>query len=77
MDGDLYESILTPLEGVYPRLSKGAVCLIDDYSHPAILKGFDKWQGVKTACDEFLRDKPEAVSVLYAGEYAHGFFRKT
>ena len=76
LDGDLYESTLTSLEGVYPRLTRGAVCLIDDYSDPAVHQGFDKWQGVKKACDEFLADKPEKVSVLYAGEYAHGFFRK-
>lgn len=76
LDGDLYESILVSLEHVYPRLSPGAVCLIDDYCDPAILDEYDHLPGVKRACDEFLADKPEEVSVMYAGAFAHGFFRK-
>ena len=36
LDGDLYESIIVSLEHVYPRLSKGAICLIDDYCDPDI-----------------------------------------
>jgi O-methyltransferase len=31
LDGDLYSSTLESLEHVYPRLSPGAVCVIDDY----------------------------------------------
>jgi len=77
LDGDFYESILVSLEHVYPRLSRGAVCLIDDYADPSRLAGWNKLPGVKKACDEFLADKPEAVSVLWAGAMAHGFFRKT
>lgn len=76
LDGDFYESMRVSLEHVYPRLSPGAVCLVDDYSDPAVSDVYDQFPGVKTACDEFLADKPEAVSVLYAGGYAHGFFRK-
>jgi len=76
LDGDFYDSILTSLEHVYPRLSKGAVCLIDDYCDPAVNKGWSKLPGVKRACDEFLADKPERVSGLYAGDYSHGYFRR-
>jgi O-methyltransferase len=76
LDGDLYESILVSLEHVSPRLSRGAVCLVDDYADPAIYDGWNYLPGVKRACDEFLREKPERVSVLYAGDYAHGYFRK-
>jgi len=36
LDGDFYESILTSLKYVYPRLAKGAICLIDDYCDPEI-----------------------------------------
>jgi O-methyltransferase len=75
LDGDLYESILTSLTHVYPRLSQGAICLIDDYADPAC-PGWNGLPGVKVACDEYLRDKPERVSVLYAGDRAHGFLRK-
>jgi O-methyltransferase len=77
LDGDLYESILVSLEHVYPKLAKGAVCLIDDYNDPSInTLGWNKLPGVKKACDEYLSNKPEKVTLLYAGEYPHGFFRK-
>jgi O-methyltransferase len=76
LDGDLYDSIKISLEFVYPRLSKGAICLIDDYCDPDI---HDRWlelPGVKRACDEFLKDKPEKVFLLYASGHSHGYFRK-
>ena len=77
LDGDLYDSILVSLEHVYPRLSKGAICLIDDYNDPSINPvGWNKLPGVKRACDEYLSNKPEKVTLLYAGVYPHGFFRK-
>jgi O-methyltransferase len=76
LDGDLYDSILISLEYVYPRLSKGAVCLVDDYCDPEVYDGWNNLPGVKAACDRYLKDKPEKVSVLYAGNYSHGFFRK-
>jgi O-methyltransferase len=47
LDGDLYASILTSLMYVYPRLSKGAICLIDDYVDPAIHMGWNQLPGVK------------------------------
>lgn len=76
LDGDLYESILVSLEFVYPRLSKGAICLIDDYADPAVHQGWNLLPGVKAACDEYLNNRPERVSLIYAGSYTHGFFRK-
>ena len=76
LDGDLYDSIKVSLEYVYPRLSKGAVCLVDDYSDPEAWKGFNKFPGVKQACDEYLADKPEEVTLLFSGSFSHGYFRK-
>jgi O-methyltransferase len=77
LDGDFYRSILVSLEHVYPRLSRNAVCVIDDYCDPAISSnGWNALPGVKRACDEFFADKPERVYALYAGPYSHGFFRK-
>lgn len=52
-DSDYYESILDSFKKVYPRLSKGAVVVVHDYTHPL-------WKlGVRMACAEFLQDKPE------------------
>jgi O-methyltransferase len=31
LDGDLYESTIQALDALYPRLSVGAFCIIDDY----------------------------------------------
>jgi len=69
LDGDLYDSILISLENVFPRLSKGAICLVDDYGDPAL-------PGVQRACDKFLADKPENIVLLYAGNFSHAYFRK-
>jgi len=77
LDGDLYDSILVSLVHVYPRLSKGAICVIDDYADPAIWpKAWNQLPGVKKACDEFFAGKPEQVTFIYSGDYSHGFFRK-
>lgn len=86
LDSDLYESIITSLEHVYPRLAGGAVCVIDDYADrsrvPFAWNGFP---AVKAACDAFFTDKPERIHVA-AGRHggpderrwalACGWFRK-
>ncbi|KJC53662.1 methyltransferase [Bradyrhizobium sp. LTSPM299] len=77
LDGDLYESILISLEHVYPKMTKGAICLIDDYCDPEINPlGWNKLPGVKKACDEYFNDKPEKVEFIYSGYYSHAYFRK-
>jgi len=77
LDGDLYDSIKVSLEYVYPRLSPGAVCLIDDYADPAVYpEAWNLLPGVKQACDEFFADKREKVSFIYSAEMSHGYFRK-
>ncbi len=70
LDGDFYSSIKASLELVYPKLSPGAVVVIDDY-------GWDELAGVKLAVDEFLADKPERITELPTGSrFAHAFFVK-
>lgn len=32
LDGDMYESTIDPLEYLYPKLSSGGYCIIDDYN---------------------------------------------
>lgn len=58
VDGDLYDSILCSLELVYPRLSKGAACVIDDYLNQEL-------PGAKKAVERFMLDKPEKLLTLY------------
>lgn len=33
LDGDMYESTMDTLTSLYPRLSKGGFCIVDDYSN--------------------------------------------
>lgn len=56
-DGDLYSSILDSFAKVYPKLSPGARIVVDDYEWEVL-------PGVKLACEQFLRDKPERERVI-------------
>ena len=77
LDGDYYDSIKVSIEHVYPRLSCGAICLVDDYNDPAVNpRGWNLLPGAKKACDEFFADKPEKLVPIYAGRFSHAFFRK-
>ncbi|MEO8067076.1 MAG: TylF/MycF/NovP-related O-methyltransferase [Flavobacteriales bacterium] len=81
IDGDLYESTRHVLPHVYARMSPGAIGMIAVYYDEVLLprKGISGGfmsPGVKRATDEFFKDKPEKVSVLYANEYSNGYFRK-
>jgi O-methyltransferase len=78
LDGDFYESTLTSLEHVYPRLVSDAVIIVDDYCDAEKNgRAFDLLPGPKIACDEFFRDKPEKMSVLVGvGDLAFGYIRK-
>lgn len=44
LDTDWYESTRVSLEHLYPRLSLGGVCILDDYGH---------WKGARHAVDEY------------------------
>ena len=97
VDGDLYDSTLEGLQAVYPRLSPGAVVVVDDYCDDAAARRIESayaanvyhkpfpnrpWRinnwvpAVQTACEEFMIDKPEEMTVLIAGDEKHAFFRK-
>jgi len=76
VDGDFYRSVRESLEQLYPRLARDAIVVVDDYCDPARHDVNNILPGVKTACDEFLQDKPEQMTVLVAGAGAHAFFRK-
>jgi O-methyltransferase len=56
-DGDMYSSIIDSFNKVYAKLSKGARLVIDDYE-------WERLPGVKKACEDFLRDKPERETLL-------------
>ncbi|HEY1094127.1 MAG TPA: TylF/MycF/NovP-related O-methyltransferase [Glycomyces sp.] len=78
LDGDYYDSILTSLEHVYPRLSPGGVMLIDDYcDRERNPQAWDGFPGVKRACDDYFADRDGAVDVLIGtADLAVGLIRK-
>ncbi len=44
LDGDLYESTIDALEALYPKLSVGGYCIVDDYH---------SWDSCKAAVDDY------------------------
>ena len=59
LDTDWYESTRKELEVLYPRLSSGAVLIIDDYGH---------FTGARKAVDEYFKKRGEAV-LLHRSDY--------
>jgi predicted O-methyltransferase YrrM len=51
VDCDRYESVMTVLQRVAPRMTQGGVMVIDDY---------DTWSGCRKAVDEYFRDRRDA-----------------
>ncbi|WDP89415.1 MAG: class I SAM-dependent methyltransferase [Desulfobacter sp.] len=41
IDGDMYESTMDAITNLYPKLSDGGFCIIDDYVHPPCKKAVD------------------------------------
>ncbi|MFT4825335.1 MAG: O-methyltransferase [Halioglobus sp.] len=75
------ELVIYCLEHIYPRMSEGAICVLQSYCDPSIRENWDPFHrpAVKQAADEFFKNRPEEMSVLYTGEahiFAHGYFRK-
>src|SRR3989344_5920829 len=66
IDLDLYGPTLFALKKIFPRLSKGAIVVLDDYGNPAI-------PGVKKAVSDYIMNKIMNknlyIYTLYGGEY--------
>jgi O-methyltransferase len=78
LDGDYYESILTSLEYVYPRLAPGGMILVDDYCDNRLNpRAWDGFPGVKAACDVYFTDADGDIEVLAgAGPMSVALIRK-
>lgn len=59
LDGDYYESILTPLKLVWPRLVPGAIVIVDDYANEAL-------PGAARAVNEWLQTYPAKLHVEHS-----------
>lgn len=58
LDGDFYDSILSSLQLVWPRLTPGAVICFDDYQREAL-------PGVDRAVRDYFQGQPPQVSTSY------------
>jgi O-methyltransferase len=79
--GDLPEfhcqRLMRCLEALYPRMVPGSIGVLMDYHDPdRTVVGWDCNPGVKLACDNFFKKKPECIQILYGGKFSHAFFRK-
>lgn len=59
LDGDYYESIMTPLKLIEKKLSKGAVIVVDDYGNQAL-------PGASKAVDEWCKRRGYSVRVTHS-----------
>jgi len=61
LDTDWYESTRMCLEVLYPKLSVGGVCILDDYGH---------WEGARKAVDDYFAQhgpRPYMHTIDYSG----------
>ena len=68
-DCDLYEPTKTALEYFWPRLSKGGICLFDEYA-------IKDWPGETKAVDEFFADKDVQIKKLQWNNVPAGYVVK-
>ncbi len=68
-DCDLYEPTKTALEYFWPKLSKGGVCLFDEYA-------IKDWPGETKAVDEFFADKDVQIKKLQWNNVPAGYVVK-
>ncbi len=65
------------LSHVYPRLSRGAICVLVDFVMPGVDSAASTENpGVAVGYQRFMSGKPERISVMHAGEYGQAYFRK-
>ncbi|MDD5036928.1 MAG: TylF/MycF family methyltransferase [Methylococcaceae bacterium] len=54
LDGDMYESTIQALESLYPKLSAGGFCIIDDYGLPECARAVQDYRQRHHISDEIL-----------------------
>jgi hypothetical protein len=69
LDADLYDPTKSGLEFFYPRLNKGGILLLHDYSSM-------HWEGSKKAIDEFSAETGEHI-ILIPDKSGSAFIRKS
>jgi len=65
LDGDMYGSTMDALTNLYPKLSRGGYCIIDDYN----------WPGCRQAVDDFAAQQGITLTIN-TGDLAGQYWRK-
>ncbi len=75
---EFHAALITRCLGhVWPRLSPGAVCVVQDYHDPTSGSASENFYPfLKATVDAFLAPHGVGAVALYSGKYSHGFFRK-
>jgi O-methyltransferase len=55
LDGDMYGSTMDALRPLYPKLSKGGYCIVDDYSLPGCREAVEDYRREHGISEEILR----------------------
>jgi hypothetical protein len=61
IDGDLYESQLDVLMHLYPKLSAGGFCIIDDYHFPDVARAVDEYRATRGVTEPMVQAGPYAA----------------
>jgi O-methyltransferase len=56
LDGDMYESTIIALESLYPKLSEGGLCIVDDYELPGCKQAVDDYRKRYEIKSPFIKD---------------------
>jgi hypothetical protein len=54
LDGDLYGSTMDSLESLYPKLSRGGFCVIDDYAMPGCKSAVDDYRATHAIASKII-----------------------
>ena len=75
---EFHASLITRCLGhIWPRLSPGAICVVQDYHDPASGSTSENFYPfLKSTVDDFLAPHGVRAVALFSGKYSHGFFRK-
>ena len=65
LDGDMYESTIDVLNYLYPRLSVGGYCIIDDYGIPSCAQAVHDYRDKHGITDEMIFIAPYKSSLYW------------
>jgi len=70
LDGDMYESTFIALQSLYPKLSPGGFCIIDDFGHARARKAALDYRALHSITEPIM-------PIEHPGPYPHSFWRKS